>query len=204
MANFNPNQWEWKGEKYEVKPGQFITSLDSIVKECGKGISTQNVRTALIRFEKLGFLTNEPTKEGRLVTIANWSLYQCDNKQPNKPNNKDLTNDSQTPNKDLTPKEECNKVKKEKNVFIPPTLEEIQAYITEKGYNVDANKFFNYYDSGNWTKANGKKVANWKQTIVTWDSKNDNQSNNNLEVSYLIKPGMTLEEKMLALANRDK
>lgn len=115
MANFKSNEWEWKGEKFEVKPGQFITSLDSIVKECGKGVSIQNVRTALTRFEKLDFLTDKPTKEGRLITIANWDLYQVDNKQPNKPNNKDLTKGSQTPNKDLTPKEEGNKDNKEKN-----------------------------------------------------------------------------------------
>ena len=76
MAWFNPNEWEWKGQKFKTEPGQFITSLDSIVLDCGKGISTKNVRTALKRFENLGFLANESTKTGRLITIANWDLYQ--------------------------------------------------------------------------------------------------------------------------------
>lgn len=113
MANFKSNQWEWKGEKFEVLPGQFVTSLESITKECGQGVSIQNVRTALTRFEKLDFLTNESTKSGRLITIANWSLYQCVNKDTNKDTNKDLTKTSQRPNKDLTPKEESNKEKKD-------------------------------------------------------------------------------------------
>jgi hypothetical protein len=115
MANFNNNQWEWKGEKFEVKPGQFITSLDSIVKECGKGISIQNVRTALTRFEKLEFLTNKPTSEGRLITIENWAFYQGDNKPSNIPSNKRLTKGSQSTNKALTPIEEGNNDNNENN-----------------------------------------------------------------------------------------
>ena len=30
MANFKSKEWEWKGEKYSVEAGQFITSLESI------------------------------------------------------------------------------------------------------------------------------------------------------------------------------
>jgi hypothetical protein len=115
MANFIPNQWEWNGEKYDIEPGQFITSLESIRVNCGTGVTIQNVRTALVRFEKLHFLTSESTKTGRLVTIDNWSLYQCANNEPNIATNKDLTKTSQRPNKDLTTIEEGKKVKNEKN-----------------------------------------------------------------------------------------
>ena len=66
MANFKEKEWEWKGEKFKAKPGQFVASLDSIVKNCGKGISIKNVRTALERFEKLGFLANESTPSAGL------------------------------------------------------------------------------------------------------------------------------------------
>jgi hypothetical protein len=55
MANFQENEWEWKGEKYKCKPGQFVTSLESITKACGKGVTIQNVKTAIKRFEKLIF-----------------------------------------------------------------------------------------------------------------------------------------------------
>ena len=88
MANHKQNEWEWKGEKFCVKSGQFITSLDKIVEKCGKGISTQNVRGSLVRFEKLDFLTNESTKTGRLITIANWSLYQLELPNPTKQSTK--------------------------------------------------------------------------------------------------------------------
>src|SRR5690625_3339037 len=61
MANHKEKEWEFKGERYLAKPGQFVTSLGSIVKKAGNGISIRNVRTAIDRFEKYGFLTNEST-----------------------------------------------------------------------------------------------------------------------------------------------
>jgi len=103
MANHEEKSWEWKGEKYCCKPGQFITSLEKIVENCGKGITIQNVRTALKRFEKLEFLTNESAKQGRLISIVNWRLYQDDENKTNKEPNKELTNSQQTANKELTP-----------------------------------------------------------------------------------------------------
>ena len=76
MANHAERKWVWKGEKFYAKPGQFRTSLDSIKLKAGNGVSIQSIRTSLDKFQRLGFLTNESTKQGRLVTIANWAKYQ--------------------------------------------------------------------------------------------------------------------------------
>lgn len=103
MANHTQKEWEWNGEKYICNPGQFITSLDGIVKKCGKGITKQNVRTSLVRFEKLNFLTNESTKTGRLITIVNWGIYQAEENKANNDTNKDLTKSQHRPNIELTP-----------------------------------------------------------------------------------------------------
>lgn len=117
MANHEPNQWEWKGKKYTVKAGEFITSLEKIVARCGKGITTQNVRSALKRFEKLQFLTNESTKQNRLIKIENWSLYQDEENQPNKATNKEVTNDQQRPNKEVTTNKNDKNDKNDKNIL---------------------------------------------------------------------------------------
>lgn len=77
MANHEENEWEWKGGRYICQHGQMITSLEKIAKKAGKGISIQNVRTALVRFEKYGFITNESTNSNRLITICNWEDYQA-------------------------------------------------------------------------------------------------------------------------------
>ena len=77
MANHEPNEWEWKGQRYTVQAGQFITSVQSIVDRCAcKDITTKKVRTALDRFEKFEFLTREVANKSTLITIVNWRLYQ--------------------------------------------------------------------------------------------------------------------------------
>ena len=56
-----------------------------------------------------------------------------------------------------------------KRAFTPPTLEEINAYILERGiHNVPAKAFFDYYEAGDWHDAKGNKVKSWKQKLLTW------------------------------------
>ncbi|GAA0681223.1 hypothetical protein [Clostridium cadaveris] len=102
MANHEEKQWIWKGNKYIAKPGQFVTSLKSIADKAGTGITIQNVRTALAKFEKYDFLTNESTNKNRLITIVNWEFYQGREIETNKEDNKQLTSNQQATNKQLT------------------------------------------------------------------------------------------------------
>ena len=81
MANHAEKDWEWQGERYTCQPGQFITSLESISKKCGKDVTISKVRTALEKFEKYEFLTNQSTKRNRLITIVNWEKYQANEKE---------------------------------------------------------------------------------------------------------------------------
>lgn len=76
MANHEEKNWEWAGEKYTLKPGQFVTSIPKIVETCGEGVTDRKVRTALEKFKKLEFLTDKATVKGRLITIENWGKYQ--------------------------------------------------------------------------------------------------------------------------------
>ena len=76
MANHDGRQWEWQGQQYYAGPGQFVTSLPKIAEKAGPGISIKNVRTALKRFEKYGFLAGKSTNKNRLITINNWDFYQ--------------------------------------------------------------------------------------------------------------------------------
>ena len=116
MANFKEKKWEWQGKPFECQPGQFITSLANIAKECGKGVAIKNVRTAIERFENLEFLANESTKTGRLITVLNWEDYQGDIDEGGKDTGKDRAKTGQRPGKQQAPREEGkegNKVKKD-------------------------------------------------------------------------------------------
>jgi len=138
-VNYLPSEWEWKGEKFIVQPGQTIKSLQTIADLAG--VTIQNVRTAIARFEKYEFLTNESTKTGRLITIVNWGLYQGEGEPPNKPTNKEPTKSQQRPNKDLTTIEER---KKEENNTISSCL---KFPLGNSDENVSNDKRF--YDANN-------------------------------------------------------
>ena len=87
MVNHEEQEWEWQGRKYICKPGQVITSLEKIAKEAGKGITLKNVRTAIDRFQKYGFLANESTNKKQAYN--HYKLGSCTsrgmmNRQANK------------------------------------------------------------------------------------------------------------------------
>lgn len=81
LANHDDKSWIWQGKKFSIKAGQLITSIESIRKISGKNISSKNVRSALVKFKKYGFLANESAKTGRLITIANWAKYQSNDEE---------------------------------------------------------------------------------------------------------------------------
>lgn len=56
--------------------------------------------------------------------------------------------------------------------FRPPTFEEVQSYIQEKGYSVDAEAFIAFYESKGWMVGKNK-MKDWRMAVVTW-SKRDN------------------------------
>ena len=63
--------------------------------------------------------------------------------------------------------------KKERAVgFKKPTLDELNNRILEMDYQVDAIKFFNYYESNGW-KVGRNKMKSWSSALATWNSNND-------------------------------
>lgn len=54
--------------------------------------------------------------------------------------------------------------------FVPPTLDEVIAYVKERGNKVDPQKFYDYYTAADWKDSKGQQVRNWKQKCITWES----------------------------------
>lgn len=52
--------------------------------------------------------------------------------------------------------------------FEKPTLSEIKAYCIERGNKVDAQHFFDYYESNGW-KVGKNSMKNWQAAIRTWE-----------------------------------
>ena len=58
-----------------------------------------------------------------------------------------------------------------KKRFVPPKLDDINAYIAEKGLIVNGQVFLDYFTAGDWKDSEGKPVKNWKQKLITWDER---------------------------------
>lgn len=52
--------------------------------------------------------------------------------------------------------------------FTPPTRDEVAAYIAEKGYHVDPDRWMAYYESNGW-RVGQNPMKNWRAAVVTWE-----------------------------------
>uniref|UniRef100_A0A6H1ZBZ5 Putative replication protein n=1 Tax=viral metagenome TaxID=1070528 RepID=A0A6H1ZBZ5_9ZZZZ len=183
-ANHEPGEWHWLGEKFTVERGQFITSLESLKKNMGKHITTQNLRSALNNLEKYHFLTMIATKAGRLITVLNYNDGQS---VTNKDTNKEVTKTQQRGNKEVTPNNKDNKDNKDNKKILHKKgininyekAVEILNYLNEKadkkftpaGYvGIIIKKLKQFPLVEDYKKVIDIKVAKWKD-VPEWDDK---------------------------------
>lgn len=58
---------------------------------------------------------------------------------------------------------------KEKS-FVKPTIEEIQNYCSERNNGINANAFYDFYESKNWYVGKNK-MKDWKACVRTWEQR---------------------------------
>ena len=65
----------------------------------------------------------------------------------------------------------CRLYKKRRKRFVKPTVAEIEMYAKEKGYtNVDAQKFYDHFESVGWVVGKSKKpMVKWKSAVSNWN-----------------------------------
>ena len=63
-----------------------------------------------------------------------------------------------------------NNISKEKK-FEKPTVEEIKEYCVSRGNGIDANYFYDFYESKNWMIGKNK-MKDWKAAVRTWERNN--------------------------------
>lgn len=77
------------------------------------------------------------------------------------PESNDKVNDNDNVN-DIKESEE------KKPRFYPPTLEELKNYIADNKYNVDPERFIDYYTANGWTVGKNR-MKDWKAAVRNWD-----------------------------------
>lgn len=60
--------------------------------------------------------------------------------------------------------------------FIPPTLEEVQAYCEERQNGIDPEHFMDYYTANGWVQGRGKPLKDWKAAVRNWEHQQRQQA----------------------------
>jgi len=74
-------------------------------------------------------------------------------------------------------------VKEKATPFQTPTLDEIKSYVEEKGYAVDAERFFYFYESKGWMIGKNK-MKSWRAAVATWQKEEKSRNENNRQRYY--------------------
>ena len=62
--------------------------------------------------------------------------------------------------------------------FTPPTLDDVLAYVRERGSDVDPQRFLDFYASKGWMIGKNP-MKDWKAAVRTWEKREDTGNNSN-------------------------
>ena len=74
------------------------------------------------------------------------------------------------PQPEEKPSQEIQQEKPKRKNFVKPTVEEIAAFCKEKKYTVNAQQFFNYYESNGW-KIGRNAMKSWQAAVQNWNTR---------------------------------
>lgn len=114
MANWKPKKWRGR----VIPRGSCWTSIPELAKK--SGLTYQQTRNALDKLKSTGEITDKATSRGRLVTVANYDVYQSDGEiATDKPTDKNADNQqtiNRQMNRQATVTEEHKELKNIKNI----------------------------------------------------------------------------------------
>ena len=84
--------------------------------------------------------------------------------------------------------------RREKNIFIAPTHQEVLEYCIERNNNVDVNKFIDFYESKGWMVGKNK-MKDWKASIRTWEKDSKESLKQPTVVDPLVERAKKLQEQ---------
>lgn len=172
IVNHERKQFISKGQLITLEPGQTVTS-DRILAQRWHW-SREKVRRFLKLLNDTSMCTIKRTTNGTILTVINWAKFQGTQTTDETTNETTGKTTDETTDETLTRMNKNDKNGK-KCVSAPsqsltPSLDEVKAYCRERGFtHVDAEKFWNYYDSKNWME--GGQVIKWKQRLAYWEAK---------------------------------
>lgn len=152
--------WCWASSDEEIAAVEFVLSKFFI--KDGDVYTQKHISEKIAKY-------HDNAATNKAIAIKREANKRTKREQPvneSAPNKEQLI----TNNKQLT-KEKAKRFKK-------PSLLEVQNYIIEKTYQVDAESFINFYESNGW-KVGKNPMKNWKAALTTWQKRNGANNNEN-------------------------
>ena len=175
LLRANHSDTEWRG--HNIKRGQFLTSVDTLTRETG--LSVSQIRTSLKKLISTNEIASKSQARSTVITVLSYDSHQ-DN---DKPDDKLMTMKSQADDNEIATDKnviikECKNDKKITRRFTPPSDIETVAYFVGKGStNVEAEKFWLFYDSKNWMVGKSK-MKKWQSAASGWITRNKTDTKN--------------------------
>ena len=161
LANHKYGYFYKRGVKIEVQRGQVGVSEVGLSKRWSW--SRSKVRKFLNDLEKEQQIIQHKSNVTQLITLVKYDEYQEKEQQTEQQKNSRKTAEEQQKDTNKNDKKDKN----EKN-NIPPLLENVIQYCIERDKNVDANKWYNFYQSKGWMIGKNK-MKDWKAAVRTWE-----------------------------------
>lgn len=189
----------------ELEPGEILISIRNYAKKCHCGV--RQIRTFLELCEADKMINIKTTHQTTHITINNFKDFQQSTTQLTTQSKNDTVTTQLTTNNFndfqkiatqlrhssdtvatqsgesiiyFNKKKEIKNIRREKNNFKKPSLDEIKNFISENNYPVDPEKFFNYYTANGW-KVGKNPMKDWQAAVRTWVR--TSTTNNNIDIS---------------------
>lgn len=136
-------------------------------------VKNRSITNWLGALEEAGYIQREEIYEKGTKRVQERRIYivenNCDTPSKNFPT--PLENNFPTPTKKSS--KGIIQVNNKTN-NIPPQRDDVVNYINQQGYNVDADRWFAYYESNGW-KVGRNSMKDWKACIRTWQTNGFNK-----------------------------
>ena len=141
--------------------GEEVPQMSRVVGFAYQRIALDNARFDPKRRAELSAKRSEVGKKG---AESRWQTIANDGKPK-----QTIANDGKNGKAEQEEKRiEENRKEENRYKFISPTIEEVKAYASEKGYkNFNAEQFWNFYESKNWMVGKNK-MTNWHSAVSGW------------------------------------
>lgn len=153
MANVKDHDFE----KITVHRGELVTSLASLSKQLK--MSVRSVRTSLEHLKSTGEVTSRNYPHYQVISIAEYDRYQAVPTMQSTSNRQGIDKAS-TSNRQQSKNIRMKEGKNEKNIYMPPTVAQVEEFALAEGLTLDAAAFIQYNEARGW-----QGVKDWRPLV---------------------------------------